>query len=295
LNRCSGEPECLSTQAVYHTKGKQGFRSTRTGWGFSAAHAMSDVTHDVVHDVIELTNVSKVYNGGAKQTALAGITLTVPSGQFVAVMGPSGSGKSTLLNLVAGLDRPTQGEVRVDGVLVNRLGEAALARYRRVRLGFVFQFFNLLDHLTVLDNVLLPAQIAGVKSRTAHDRARLLFDQLGIAETAKAYPSRLSGGQRQRVAIARALVNQPAVLLADEPTGALDSRGGEAVMDLLAQINGQGQTVVLVTHDAKLATAYAARVISLRDGRVEDDTQLQAPAPQAASDLFQLHTKEADR
>jgi putative ABC transport system ATP-binding protein len=199
-----------------------------------------------------------------------------------------------LLNLVAGLDRPTQGEVHVDGVHVNRLGEAALARYRRARLGFVFQFFNLLDRLTVLDNVLLPAQLAGVKPRMAQSRARQLLEQLGIAETAKAYPGRLSGGQRQRVAIARALINQPAVLLADEPTGALDSRSGTAVMDLLAQINRDGQTVVLVTHDARLAAATATRIVSLRDGRVVDDAQLKAPAAQTPSDLLHIHSEEAD-
>ena len=245
-------------------------------------------------DVIELSNVSKVYNGGASQSALTNVMLSVPSGQFVAVMGPSGSGKSTMLNLIAGLDRPTRGEVRVDDMQVSRLGEAALARYRRARLGFIFQFFNLLDQLTVLENVLLPAQLAGVKPRAAQTRADELLDQLGIADTAKSYPGRLSGGQRQRVAIARALINQPAVLLADEPTGALDSRSGEAVMDLLAQINRRGQTVVLVTHDAKLATAYATRVISLRDGRVEDDAQLQAPSAQMPSELLHLHPEEVE-
>jgi putative ABC transport system ATP-binding protein len=245
-------------------------------------------------ELIELSNVGKVYNGGANQTALAGVTLGVPAGQFVAVMGPSGSGKSTLLNLVAGLDRPTQGEVHVDGVHVSRLGEAALARYRRARLGFIFQFFNLLEQLTVLDNVLLPAQLAGMKPRTAQTRARQLLDQLGIADKAKAYPGRLSGGQRQRVAIARALINQPAVLLADEPTGALDSRSGDAVMDVLAGINRQGQTVVLVTHDARLAAAYASRVISLRDGRVVDDAHLKASAIQSPSDLLHIHSEEVE-
>jgi putative ABC transport system ATP-binding protein len=247
-----------------------------------------------VSDVIELSNVSKVYNGGASQTALTGVTLNVPAGQFVAVMGPSGSGKSTLLNLIAGLDRPTQGEVYVDGVPVSRLGEAALARYRRTRLGFVFQFFNLLDRLTVLDNVLLPAQLAGVKPRTAQARAHQLLDQLGIPETAKAYPGRLSGGQRQRVAIARALINQPAVLLADEPTGALDSRSGDAVIDLLAGINRQGQTVVLVTHDARLAAAAASRVVSVRDGRIVDDALLKAPTSQAPSDLLHIRSEEVE-
>jgi putative ABC transport system ATP-binding protein len=208
-------------------------------------------------------------------------------------MGPSGSGKSTLLNLIAGFDRPTKGEVRVDGVTVSRLAEAALARYRRMRLGFIFQFFNLLDQLTVLDNVLLPAQLAGARPKVARARAHDLLQQLGIADKAKSYPGRLSGGQRQRVAIARALVNRPAVLLADEPTGALDSRGGESVMELLAQINAGGQTVVLVTHDARLAAANASRIITLRDGRVVDDAQLREPKVQAPSELLRMHTEEA--
>jgi putative ABC transport system ATP-binding protein len=255
--------------------------------------ATSDASRGVTRNVIQVTDVSKVYNGGAKQTALADVTLSIPSGQFVAVMGPSGSGKSTLLNLIAGLDRPSKGEIRVDDVVVNRLGEAALARYRRARLGFVFQFFNLLDNLTVFENVVLPAQLAGMKERVAQMRARELLEQLGITETARAYPGRLSGGQRQRAAIARALVNQPDVVLADEPTGALDSRSGEDVMDLLTEINRRGQTVMLVTHDAKLASAYAARIISLRDGRVVDDAQLQAlPPDRLSSELVRLRPEE---
>jgi len=245
-----------------------------------------------MNELISLADVTKVYRN-AGQTALAGITLTIPAGQFAAVMGPSGSGKSTLLNMIAGLDRPTQGEVQVDGVKVNQLGEAALARYRRAKLGFVFQFFNLLDRLTVLDNILLPAQLAGLKPRVAVERARELMQQLGIAEKARVYPGRLSGGERQRVAIARAVINQPAVLLADEPTGALDSRSGEVVMDLLAQIHRGGQTVLLVTHDTKLAASYASRVLTMRDGRIVDDAQLTPPAPQAASALLRVHPEEA--
>ncbi|HEX3269937.1 MAG TPA: ABC transporter ATP-binding protein [Ktedonobacterales bacterium] len=243
-------------------------------------------------ELISLADITKVYRG-AGQTALSGVSLAIPTGQFAAVMGPSGSGKSTLLNMIAGLDRPTQGEVQVDGVNVNRLSEAALARYRRAKLGFVFQFFNLLDRLTVLDNILLPAQLVGLKPRVAQERAHTLLTQLGIAEKARAYPSRLSGGERQRVAIARALINQPAVLLADEPTGALDSRSGEAVMEMLAQIHQGGQTVLLVTHDAKLAASYASRVLTMRDGRIVDDAQLAPPAPQAASDLLRLRNEEA--
>jgi putative ABC transport system ATP-binding protein len=243
-------------------------------------------------ELISLTDITKIYRG-AGQTALASVSLTIPTGQFAAVMGPSGSGKSTLLNMIAGLDRPTQGEVQVDGVNVNRLGEAALARYRRAKLGFVFQFFNLLDRLTVLDNILLPAQLVGLKPRVAQERAHILLAQLGIAEKARAYPGRLSGGERQRVAIARALINQPAVLLADEPTGALDSRSGEAVMDMLAQIHRDGQTVLLVTHDAKLAASYASRVLTMRDGRIVDDALLAPPEAQAASDLLRLRNEEA--
>jgi putative ABC transport system ATP-binding protein len=244
-------------------------------------------------DLIELADVSKVYDRGASQAALSGITLRVPVGQFVAVMGPSGSGKSTLLNLIAGLDRPTRGTVQVDGVRVSTLGEAALARYRRAQLGFVFQFFNLLDHLTVRDNILLPAQLAGMKPRLARARASQLLDELGLADKAHAYPGRLSGGQRQRVAIARALINAPAVVLADEPTGALDSRSGEAVMEILAEINRRGQTVVLVTHDARLA-ASAARVITLRDGHVVDDALLHAPSAQTPAALLHIHSGEVD-
>lgn len=245
-----------------------------------------------VNELISLADVTKVYRG-AEQTALAGVSLSIPAGQFAAVMGPSGSGKSTLLNMIAGLDRPTRGEVQVDGVSVNRLGEAALARYRRAKLGFVFQFFNLLDRLTVLDNILLPAQLAGLRPQVAKERARELLDQLGIAGKAKAYPGRLSGGERQRVAIARALINRPAVLLADEPTGALDSHTGEVVMDLLAQIHRGGQTVLLVTHDARLAASYAARVLTMRDGRIVDDAQLTSPEAQAPSALLRVHTEEA--
>lgn len=246
-----------------------------------------------MHALIELTNVTKVYNGGGTQIGLSDVTLSIPPGQFAAIMGPSGSGKSTLLNLVAGLDRPTRGAIMVDGINVGSLSEAALARYRRQRLGFVFQFFHLLNQLTVLDNVLLPAQLAGMKTSTARTRARELLDQLGIAEKAGEYPARLSGGQQQRVAIARSLVNRPAVLLADEPTGALDSRSGEQVLELLAQVNRAGQTVVMVTHDARLAATYAARVVSLRDGRIIDDAQMQPPSGRNVSDLLQIQIEEA--
>lgn len=242
--------------------------------------------------LIELTNATKVYDGGGAQVGLSDVTLSIPAGQFAAIMGPSGSGKSTLLNLIAGLDRPTKGTILVDGVNVGSLSEAALARYRRQHLGFVFQFFHLLNQLTVQDNVLLPAQLAGVKAAQARARVRELLDQLSIAEKAGEYPARLSGGQRQRVAIARALVNRPAVLLADEPTGALDSRSGDQVMDLLAEVNRAGQTIVLVTHDAHLAASYASRIISLRDGHIIDDAQMQPPTIHNVSDLMQFQIQE---
>ena len=243
--------------------------------------------------LIELAQVSKIYSDDANQKALSDLSLQIPKGQFTAVMGPSGSGKSTLLNLIAGLDRPTRGSIRVDNTEVSRLGEAALARYRRREIGFVFQFFNLLGQLTVLDNILLPAQLIGLKPSVAASRARSLLEQLGIAERAAVYPEHLSGGQRQRVALARALINQPKVLLADEPTGALDSSSGRAVMELLSQFNREGQTVVLVTHDAALAATYASRIISLRDGRVVDDAELQSETGHSPSDLLHLHSEEA--
>ncbi|WP_432967483.1 ABC transporter ATP-binding protein [Dactylosporangium sp. CA-233914] len=216
--------------------------------------------------LIEFDDVTKQYDGGT--AALAGLSLRVGRGEALAVLGPSGSGKSTLLNLVAGLDRPTSGTVTVDGVRVDRLSEAASAQYRRSRIGMVFQFFNLLDDLTVLGNVLLPAQLAGTARARARQRAAELLEYLGVARHAGAFPGRLSGGERQRVAVARALMNQPPLLLADEPTGALDTASGHDVRDLLTDLNRDGQTLLLVTHDLALAEACATRTISLVDGRL---------------------------
>ena len=224
-------------------------------------------------ELVQLTDVTKVYQGGVTG-ALNAITVSVAEGEFTAVMGPSGSGKSTLLNLVAGLDRPTSGSVVVAGTDLGQLGESRLARFRRERVGFIFQFFHLLPNLTVLENVLIPAQLAG--RRHAGRRARELLARLSIAEVANRYPANLSGGQQQRAAIARALINQPTLLLADEPTGALDTRSGEQVMELLEELHHEGQTILLVTHDAKLATRHTARVISLTDGRIEDDARLES-------------------
>jgi len=216
--------------------------------------------------LIELNGVTKQYGDGL--AALDDLTVAVRPGEAVAVLGPSGSGKSTLLNLVAGLDRPTTGTVTVDGVRVDRLSEAASALYRRQRIGIVFQFFNLLDDLTVLDNVLLPAQLAGMPRKRARARADELLSYLGIERHARAFPGRLSGGERQRVAVARALMNRPPLLLADEPTGALDTASGQEVRKLLTELNRDGQTVLLVTHDLALAESCATRTIELVDGRM---------------------------
>jgi putative ABC transport system ATP-binding protein len=245
-----------------------------------------------VNKLIELTGVSKVYDQSEGRAALDGISLTIEAGELTAVMGPSGSGKSTLLNLIAGLDRPTQGQLVVDGIDIGKLSEARLARFRRERLGFIFQFFNLLPNLTVLDNVLLPAELVGTGAREATAKARDLLAQLGMADKENDYPGRLSGGQRQRAAIARALINRPVVILADEPTGALDSRSGDQVMDVIEELNQGGQTVLVVTHDAKVAGRYAQRIISLRDGSVEDDARLTRGAA-TPGDLFRPATTEA--
>jgi putative ABC transport system ATP-binding protein len=217
--------------------------------------------------LIRLGEVTKRYDSDAAP-AVDGVSMQIAAGESVAVMGPSGSGKSTLLNLVAGLDRPTSGTVTVAGQRIDRLSEAGAARFRRQQVGIIFQFFNLLDDLTVLDNILLPAQLAGMPRGHARARADELLAVLRIGQYRQAYPARLSGGQRQRVAIARALVNRPAMLLADEPTGALDSATGEEIGQLLLDLNRSGQTLVIVTHNPALAARYASRTIQFADGRI---------------------------
>jgi putative ABC transport system ATP-binding protein len=224
--------------------------------------------------VIELSGVSRRYDEGP--AALDDVSLTVKGGESVAILGPSGSGKSTMLNLIAGLDRPSAGTVTVDGVRVDKLGESGSARYRRAKIGMIFQFFNLLDDLTVSDNVLLPAEMAGMARGEARRRAAELLDALGIARHARAYPGRLSGGERQRVAVARALMNRPPLLLADEPTGALDSESGQDVKALLNDLNADGQTIVTVTHDLTLAQTCATRTVSIVDGRIAADIRTEA-------------------
>jgi putative ABC transport system ATP-binding protein len=217
--------------------------------------------------LVQLSDVTKLYEDG-KSPAVAHVSLDVGQGESVALMGPSGSGKSTLLNLIAGLDRPTSGTIRVGDVQLGRLNETGLARFRRRQAGMIFQFFNLLDDMTVSDNVLLPAQLAGVPAAKARARLNELLAALRIDKHRNAYPARLSGGERQRVAIARALVNRPPLLLADEPTGALDSATGDEIGELLLDLNRAGQTLILVTHDPALAARYATRVIRIVDGQI---------------------------
>ena len=217
--------------------------------------------------LVQLTDVTKRYDSDAAP-AVDQVSIAIAQGEAVSIMGPSGSGKSTLLNLIAGLDRPTSGEVRVGDQRVDKLSETGVARFRRRQVGMIFQFFNLLEDMTVADNVMLPAQLAGMKTKPARARTGELLAALRIEQHADAYPARLSGGQRQRVAIARALVNRPPLLIADEPTGALDSATGEEIGELLLDLNESGQTLILVTHNPDLAARYTHRVIQLTDGQV---------------------------
>jgi putative ABC transport system ATP-binding protein len=219
--------------------------------------------------MIELREVSKTVTSGSEPlTILHPLTLQIPRGQFVAVVGPSGSGKSTLLGLVAGLDAPTSGQVIIDGVDITRLNEDALARLRGEKIGFVFQFFHLIPSLTAHENVSVPMEIAGAAD--ARERARALLEEVGLTGRAHHYPSQLSGGEQQRVALARALANDPPIVLADEPTGNLDSSNGRHILELLRTIHhSRGTTIMLVTHDAELAAIADARLV-LRDGRVVD-------------------------
>ena len=230
-------------------------------------------------EVLQVRGLRRSFDSeGAPVRALRGVDLTLGRGEFVAVMGPSGCGKSTLLNLVAGLDAPSGGDVVVAGDSLGDRDEDALALMRRAHVGLVFQFFNLLEGMTALENVTLAAAIAGASRRGAERRARDLIDLLALGEKGPEYPATLSGGERQRLAIARALANEPTLLLADEPTGALDSEGGAEILELFRRLHAGGQTILMVTHDAKVA-AGADRVVQMRDGRI---TSAEAPSAGAA-------------
>ena len=231
---------------------------------------------------IEVDRLTKQYVvGGQRVVALDGVSLSVAAGSMVAIMGPSGSGKSTLMNLLGLLDTPTAGSYRIAGEEVAGLSDAARSRHRRERIGFIFQSFNLLPRKSALDNVAVPLMYAGVRRGERLRRARAILDQVGLSDRLSHRPTELSGGQQQRVAIARALVNEPALILADEPTGNLDSRTGREVLDLLRQLHASGRTLVIVTHDRAVAE-HAERVITLVDGRVVSD-ELTGSRPHGAS------------
>jgi putative ABC transport system ATP-binding protein len=237
--------------------------------------------------VIELTDVTKVYRtGDVELRALDGVSLNVEKGEFVAVMGSSGSGKSTLMNIVGCLDRPTTGGYVLAGRHVSGMSRSELARIRNQTLGFVFQQFNLLSRTTALENVELPLEYAGVTAKARRARATRALERVGLAQRLHHHPNQLSGGQQQRVAIARAIVNDPKLILADEPTGALDSRTSVDVMAIFQELWRSGITVVLVTHEADVAE-FASRVVVMRDGRVLSDRAQQAkraePAPEATA------------
>ncbi|GGM42707.1 ABC transporter ATP-binding protein [Dactylosporangium sucinum] len=222
--------------------------------------------------VLRFTDVSRVYRSGETVVrALSDLTLEVAAGELVAVMGPSGSGKSTLLAIGGGLDTPTSGQVRVEGTTLETLSPTALARLRRDRIGYVFQDFNLVSGLTAAENVALPRELAGVSVRSARAEAVAALEEVGLAGEADRFPDQLSGGQQQRVAVARALIGQRRLLLADEPTGALDSATGQAVLDLIRARVDAGAAGVLVTHEARFAS-WADRIVFLRDGVMVDST-----------------------
>jgi putative ABC transport system ATP-binding protein len=227
--------------------------------------------------VLEARALTKTYGeGAAKVEALRGVDLTVRPGEFVAIMGPSGSGKSTLLHLLAGVEHPTTGNVFLEGHDLAKLSDDELTLLRRRRLGFVFQQFNLLPMLTAMENVSLPLLLDGIAPATAGDRTRAALDRVGMGHRQTHLPSELSGGEQQRVAVARALVIEPALLLADEPTGNLDSEKGQQVVDLLRRlVDERSQTIVIVTHDAQVA-AQAQRIVHVRDGHLETEEALTA-------------------
>lgn len=220
--------------------------------------------------MIRLHNVEKVYEGHVEVPVLFDVNLTVESGEFMAIMGPSGSGKSTLMNIIGFLDRPSSGEYLFDEEDVSQVNDDQLAQLRNQSVGFVFQQFQLLPRLTALQNVELPLIYAGVGKGERLKRARAALEKVGLGDRVSHFPNQLSGGQKQRVAIARAMINQPKLILADEPTGALDTKSGEQIMELFQQLNKEGTTIILVTHEAEIAE-YARRLITIRDGKILED------------------------
>jgi putative ABC transport system ATP-binding protein len=241
-----------------------------------------DEQHTAQHACV-VRGVRKTFEAElAPVRALRGVDLDVPQGEFVAIMGPSGCGKSTLLNLVAGLDTADEGDIAIANETITGRSEDDLARMRRRHIGIVFQFFNLLEGMTVLENVVLPAVIAGRKRKQAETRARDMLDLLGLGDKSRELPGVLSGGQRQRLAIARALANEPTLLLADEPTGALDSAGGHEVLELFKRLHADGQTILMVTHNDEVAAA-ADRIVRMRDGRIESGDRSEPTAAAAAT------------
>ena len=227
--------------------------------------------------MLQVTNLVKVYQTDKiAVTALKGVSFNIETGSFVSIMGPSGSGKSTLMNILGCLDTPTEGQYFLDGVDVSRMTEKELARIRNIKIGFVFQAFNLLPRITCLRNVELPMIYAGVKEKERKRRAMEALEKVGLANRAHHLPSEISGGQRQRVAIARALVNNPSIIMADEPTGNLDSRSGEEIMGIFQELNREGVTIILVTHEPEIAK-HTQRILYFRDGKLKDDQTISEP------------------
>jgi putative ABC transport system ATP-binding protein len=240
----------------------------------AAVPAPPSVNRITIMALVELRNVSKIYRlGGEEIRALDDVSLDIESGEFISIIGPSGSGKSTLMHILGCLDTPTKGTIQLDGIAIEKAGQRQLAALRNQKIGFVFQFFNLLPKLNVLQNVELPMVYSGISGSERRKRAMAALESVDLANRSKHRPSQLSGGQQQRVAIARALVNDPRIVFADEPTGNLDSHTGEAILTLFRRLSTQGRTIVLVTHDPEIA-AVTPRRIEIRDGKIAEKIDL---------------------